>query len=177
MRNSRCKKIACFLHSLFKTCQAETRQGWTRLSPALGKVGSQSHRWMPENGQRCQGRPKKRWWDDSDAYFRNWADTTRNRELWRSRGEAFCPAVGKNSRQKENVCRFIFNKLVTRERDCVIRGPMVRKPIMSLAVPRGCLKFNVFASRWVAVCNKFLRFCEGLEERLSSVNYYCLLYY
>ncbi|KAI8423259.1 hypothetical protein MSG28_014288 [Choristoneura fumiferana] len=46
--------------------------------------------WVPHDGHRRQGRPRRRWRDDLDAELSEWPNIALDhREMWKSRGEAF----------------------------------------------------------------------------------------
>ena len=52
---------------------------WTKISTD----------WIPEEGHRIRGRPKRRWRDDLDTFYKEWPELAHNRAQWRKRGEAF----------------------------------------------------------------------------------------
>ena len=48
-----------------------------------------STRWLPEDGRRRRGRPRKRWRDDLDAYREGWFEVAQEKSTWKELGEAF----------------------------------------------------------------------------------------
>ena len=50
---------------------------------------SQATKWVPHDGWRRRGRPRRRWRDDLDAFLDGWPEIAADRELWKSKGEAF----------------------------------------------------------------------------------------
>ncbi|KAI5642043.1 hypothetical protein NE865_05735 [Phthorimaea operculella] len=46
-------------------------------------------KWIPQDGRRRRGRPRRRWRDDIDAFLQNWQSEAQDRDEWRNRGEAF----------------------------------------------------------------------------------------
>ncbi|XP_047995316.1 uncharacterized protein LOC125233366 [Leguminivora glycinivorella] len=44
--------------------------------------------WMPTKKQG-RGRPRRRWQDDLDTFMIDWPEKAHQRELWKSKGEAF----------------------------------------------------------------------------------------
>jgi hypothetical protein len=45
--------------------------------------------WVPCDGRRRRGRPRRRWRDDLDAFLNSWAEEAQTRESWGTQGEAF----------------------------------------------------------------------------------------
>ena len=56
--------------------------------------------WMPEDGRRCRGRPRKRWRDDLDAFMRDWPEKAIQRKEWKAMGD-LCQTVGQNKFKKK----------------------------------------------------------------------------
>ncbi|PZC85304.1 hypothetical protein B5X24_HaOG201800 [Helicoverpa armigera] len=45
--------------------------------------------WIPQDGHRRRGRPRKRWRDDLDAYNPERWEVSKDRQVWRRSVEAF----------------------------------------------------------------------------------------
>ncbi|CAG9135614.1 unnamed protein product [Plutella xylostella] len=45
--------------------------------------------WVPGDGRRRRGRPRRRWRDDLDKFESNWAESAQDRRVWKEKGEAF----------------------------------------------------------------------------------------
>ncbi|KAI5636907.1 craniofacial development protein 2-like [Phthorimaea operculella] len=46
-------------------------------------------KWIPQDGRRRRGRPRRRWRDDIETFLQNWQSEAQDRDMWRKRGEAF----------------------------------------------------------------------------------------
>ncbi|PZC84750.1 hypothetical protein B5X24_HaOG203740 [Helicoverpa armigera] len=46
-------------------------------------------KWIPEDGRRPRGRPRKRWREDLDSFLSDWPQAARDKEKWKALGEAF----------------------------------------------------------------------------------------
>ena len=63
--------------------------------------------WVPEDGRRCRGRPRKRWRDDLDAFMRDWPEKAIQWKEWKAMVETF--AQQREKRRKKEYAHVTYS--------------------------------------------------------------------